>query len=620
MPPVADKYRPVSRTPTTTDRPRGVILSVWLLAGFLCLWSPSTLMDQLLSQEESPLAAPLQSGVAGLESASRVLGFASARSAVYGLVAPLHSVTRLLELPPPPLEEPTPPPEPPPVVEVDLPGERWIGPADPRSQRPKRILIVGASSIQYYLGTELERRLELYDDVAIHRRGKLGTGLSRPDVFDWPAEVQKLMAQHRSDIVVAQFGGNDAQPITLESGRRVYFGSDSWNEEYTRRLRALVQQIVRDGALPIFVGMPPMREPGFSGRMGRLNDLTERVVREEGGRYVPTWDIAGDHEGAYRLEVAWRGRRVPMRMKDGIHYTREGSQYVADQLVHRLEAEFSLVPTEATLAPMVSVELPAGARGEPTRWTAMVPRTVPAEGLPLIYFLHGATGSWRDWPQHAHRQLQELAEANGLIFVFPDGGDAGWYLDAPLVDSHRFRTYFFDEVFPSVEGTLPWNGQAGVIGLSMGGHGALTFALTEPGRFESLSSMSGVTDIVSVNHRELFRELLGPYAEDTAEAWNERSALQLLEANPDALRGVPLRLSCGQSDFWFGANARFSESLAALGIEHVWDPKPGNHDWDFWLAELPLHVAWHAENLKPEAVMPEEEPPVEEPSSEPSAD
>ena len=47
--------------------------------------------------------------------------------------------------------------------------------------------------MQYYLGSELERRLETYRGVITHRFGKLGTGLARPDNFNWPKQLDRLL-------------------------------------------------------------------------------------------------------------------------------------------------------------------------------------------------------------------------------------------------------------------------------------------------------------------------------------------------------------------------------------------------------------------------------------------
>ena len=45
--------------------------------------------------------------------------------------------------------------------------------------------------------------------------------------------------------------------------------------------------------------------------------------------------------------------------------------------------------------------------------------------FPVLYLLHGAWGSFRDWPDHADQQLRELAAEYGVVIVCPDGAEFG---------------------------------------------------------------------------------------------------------------------------------------------------------------------------------------------------
>ncbi len=79
--------------------------------------------------------------------------------------------------------------------------------------------------MQFYLGSELERRLERYRQVELHRFGKLGTGLARPDNFDWSKHITSLLEGFKPHIVIGQFGGNDGQPLQQRDGTLVLYGT-----------------------------------------------------------------------------------------------------------------------------------------------------------------------------------------------------------------------------------------------------------------------------------------------------------------------------------------------------------------------------------------------------------
>lgn len=584
---VVDKYRPIRIEPLDTTPWAPVLLGVWCTASALTLIGSDWLVKTVGARDDSALTAALLGVAEGIEGAAEATGVLGARRALDAVFDPGDDPHRLWRAPPPP-----PPPAPPPPP----PGVDFVHPADPGADRPRRVLVVGASSIEYQLGIELVRQLEAYDGVEVQRFGKLGTGLNRTDVFDWNAAVADRLASFQPDLVVAQFGGNDAQAIQVPELGRVAFGKPEFDAEYGRRVEAFVRTIERSGAEAVMVGLPIMRDPGFSGRIETLNGIVRTAAERAGGDYLDTWSLTEGPDG-YQHSFAWGGRNVPMRLPDGVHLSTPGSEYVAGALMIGLERVVPLVHAERTGAVAMRRELPSDARGKATTYLAYVPREVPDEGLPVLYLLHGAWDDWTAWPQHAHRELQALAAEHELIVVTPDGEPFGWYLDSPLVRDNQLATYVVDELLPDVDDWLPTNGRRSIAGLSMGGHGALVLSLSHPGLFVAASSMSGAVDLDQAHDYEHLERLLGPW-EDHRQLWHANSAYQLVGAHPDVAAGLALRLACGSEDKWFARNVALHERLDELGVAHTWSPTEGaGHTWDYWVSELPLHVAWHASTL-----------------------
>jgi hypothetical protein len=203
--------------------------------------------------------------------------------------------------------------------------------------RPKRVLLVGASSMQFALGQALEKQLSTHAGLEVRRLGKASTGLSRPDGFNWPARLEALLDEHEPDLVIVNFGGNDGQNIPLPEGKRAVFGTDAWDRVYSERVADFVTRIRARGAQAVMIGMPIMRSPDFSERMKRLNAVTERATETAGGIFLDQWDLAAALDGKYRERVDEKGKSRPMRLEDGIHYTDAGGRYVAAHLLSRLE-------------------------------------------------------------------------------------------------------------------------------------------------------------------------------------------------------------------------------------------------------------------------------------------
>lgn len=600
---VADIYRVVDTAVRSHTPPARMVLSVWLSALILGVWSAPELRAYVLTHDDLPLSDQVLAGALLVEQGATSAGVLAARERIDELVQPLKRPPRILGRAPAPVALEAVPqvgPDAEPVARADtlvLPGERWVGPADLGGERIERVLIVGASSIQYYVGTELERAMEeRYAELSVHRLGKLGTGLVRDDVFDWPAEIARLMEAHRPQLVVAQFGGNDAQPMLVD-GARVAVGTPAWDTAYSQRLQDLTRQIQGGGALPVFVGMPVMRDAGFTGRIERLNGVTQRAVQGAGGRYVSTWDLAANPDGSYRVQVEVDGRRSLMRLEDGIHFSRPGAKYMATELMTRLEQHAPLVPADDR-AVAVHQRIDSAARGRAIPHLAFVPRDVPPEGLPVLVLLHGAWGGWTDWSNHAHETLRALATEHRVILVLADGDPFGWYLDSDRVDGARVHTYLVDELLPAVQRRLPvQGGHVGMMGLSMGGHGAILTGLLRPELLRSASSISGALDLAHARSRKQLQERLGPYG-DNAEDWHRWSVLHQLRRDPEPARDLALKITCGTQDkVWLESNRAVYRTLVSAGIEHDYTEVPGGHTWEVWTAALPDHVAWHAAQL-----------------------
>jgi hypothetical protein len=224
--------------------------------------------------------------------------------------------------------------------------------APDRALRPvRRVLLIGASSMKLALGTALEQVLTARG-LEVDRDARVATGLSRPEVLDWQARIEQKLARHRPELVIVNFGGNDATHIPLPKRAWAAFGTEEWDTTYGARVSEFVGRIRAAGARAVMVGMPIMRSDDFSERMKRLNRVTRAATEAAGGVYLDQWDLAATADGEYREHVELDGRKRLMRDPDGIHYSRWGGVFVARALLLRLEMAVPLArapsPTSET--------------------------------------------------------------------------------------------------------------------------------------------------------------------------------------------------------------------------------------------------------------------------------
>jgi S-formylglutathione hydrolase FrmB len=210
-----------------------------------------------------------------------------------------------------------------------------------------------------------------------------------------------------------------------------------------------------------------------------------------------------------------------------------------------------------------------------------------ARRYPVLYLLHGLTGSYKDWGDRT-RLVDHLAGMD-LIVVMPDAGDS-WYVN---VGDERYEDYVALDLVGEVERQFRTEaGRPGriIAGLSMGGYGAVKIALRHPDRFAIAGSFSGAFSIVRDGKRgEWFRDpaaferTFGPPGSPRR---IENDVYELVRhASP---RTLPyFYLDCGRDDFLLPANRDLVTLLKRRGIAYEYHEVAGAHSWEYWDRRLP---------------------------------
>jgi enterochelin esterase family protein len=223
------------------------------------------------------------------------------------------------------------------------------------------------------------------------------------------------------------------------------------------------------------------------------------------------------------------------------------------------------------------------------------PAGAPGKGAPVVYLLHGHGGGQWDWVRAGRaREAADRAIAVGTLpplnLVMPGVGNS-WYVDGP--EPHgAMATALLDGLMPTEEEQLGADSDwRAMVGLSMGGFGALHLGMREPERWRFIGALSpaiftpknGFSDLQLYLFSGAFGE---PFERDryaAAEPFGQIAGLAAAEHRP------ALYLSCGAEDYFGLAEGTraFGEALADAGIPATVRIKPGRHDWAFWRDELP---------------------------------
>ncbi len=236
--------------------------------------------------------------------------------------------------------------------------------------------------------------------------------------------------------------------------------------------------------------------------------------------------------------------------------------------------------------------------------------------LPVVWFLSGLTCSPMNVTEKGEyrRTCAEL----GLIFVAPDtsprgdhvpadpaggwdfGLGAGFYVDAteaPFDRNYKMWTYVTEELPALLETEFAADmGRQSITGHSMGGHGALTIALRNPGRFRSVSAFS---PIVAPTQVAWGTKALGGYLGEDQSAWRGHESVALIE---DGARVPELLVDVGSDDPFLESQLRpelLETACAEAGIPLTLRRRAGyDHSYYFVSSFMADHLRWHEERLR----------------------
>jgi S-formylglutathione hydrolase len=242
------------------------------------------------------------------------------------------------------------------------------------------------------------------------------------------------------------------------------------------------------------------------------------------------------------------------------------------------------------------------------------PQAEAGEPLPILWFLSGLTCTHANVVEKGG--FQRVCAELGLILVAPDtsprgpdvpdepeydfGQGAGFYVDAtedPFAKNYRMYSYVTAELPDIVASNFPADmSRQGITGHSMGGHGALTLALRNPGRYRSVSAFS---PIVAAGQVPWGRKALGRYLGSEAGAWRAHDAVALIG---DGSLLPELLVDQGDADTFLERELKpelLAEACRGAGIALTLRMQPGyDHSYYFISTFMEDHLRWHWARLE----------------------
>lgn len=251
--------------------------------------------------------------------------------------------------------------------------------------------------------------------------------------------------------------------------------------------------------------------------------------------------------------------------------------------------------------------------GVAMRFAVFTPPQATEGPVPVLWYLSGLTCTWANVMEKGG--LQRTASELGLMIVAPDtsprgenvpddpeydlGQGAGFYLtatEAPWSTHFKMDRYLLEELAPLIAAEFPADMERqGIMGHSMGGHGALTLHLKHPERFRSVSAFS---PIVAPSQVPWGEKAFSAYLGSDRSRWAAYDATLLVRRRPSK---APILIDQGDADGFLDRQLKpeiFAAACEAAGQPLTLRMQAGyDHSYYFIASFVEDHLRHHAQQL-----------------------
>jgi lysophospholipase L1-like esterase len=214
----------------------------------------------------------------------------------------------------------------------------------PTPDRKLRVAIVGdslAAGLGYFAERVFLPRL-----VRVSGQGRISTGLARPDYFNWPYTMHRIVDRFDPDLVIVMLGENDHQSLQdVDGEREARIGTPEWPPAYRERVLRMMRIATSQGAKVVWAGLPisaDLRLRDHSRRQNEIFEFAASITNDVA--YFDAWDRFRDPKGGYTAFLREGRRVILIREGDGLHFNAIGYTILAREIAKLAVEEFGLSP------------------------------------------------------------------------------------------------------------------------------------------------------------------------------------------------------------------------------------------------------------------------------------
>ncbi|AZN42502.1 alpha/beta hydrolase [Paenibacillus albus] len=213
-------------------------------------------------------------------------------------------------------------------------------------------------------------------------------------------------------------------------------------------------------------------------------------------------------------------------------------------------------------------------------------------GHPTLWLLHGGSDDDTIWLRRTsiERYVSEL----GIAVVMPQV-HLSFYTD--MAYGGLYGTFLMEELPKIARSFFPLSDAREdnfVAGLSMGGYGALKWALTKPEQFAAAAGLSTL-NCATAKFKEMLerpRFLNLVFGDQPQEGTGNDLYHLISKCSESAGENPKIYQTCGTNDFLYEHNLDLKAAFEGSNLDFTYHEEPGSHDWAYWDKTIQDVLRW----------------------------
>lgn len=205
----------------------------------------------------------------------------------------------------------------------------------------------------------------------------------------------------------------------------------------------------------------------------------------------------------------------------------------------------------------------------------------------VLWLLHGTSGDYSDWIRKSN--VERYACEREMIVVMPSALNSNYSNWPGFMTGYRMFDFLTEELMPLVHHWFPASNKREdnyIAGLSMGGEGAIKYAVNHPEKFAACAVLSmaprNLKEAAKTPNRRMENSIQNAggyeaYVNSYENTWEQLDKLKDTGVLPR------LYFTCGKEDFLFDVYMEFKEYAKKIGLQAQFEEFDGFcHEWGFW--------------------------------------